>query len=128
MMDRFSSDPFDAAALSTDVLGQRSTQRDSLLLTAQFRLAGESESEQVRVRNLSAGGLMAEVTRPLSIGDKVEVDVRGVGWISGKIAWSAAGRVGVAFDYQIDPKAARKPVGKGAHTPYYAKAPVVPRS
>jgi hypothetical protein len=92
---------------------QRQTPRDSLLLTAGFRLKGDSRVEQVRIRNLSAGGLMAEVGDDVDRDAEVEVEVRGIGWIPGRIAWQAMGRVGIAFDKQIDPKKARKPVGSG---------------
>ena len=123
-MDHTSPDP--SSALSADDFsGQRSAARDSLLLTAQFRVAGGA-IEQVRVRNLSPGGLMAEYPAPVARGTVVEIEVRGVGWVSGRIAWTAEGRVGVAFDHEIDPLLARKPVGKGAHTPSFAK-PVITR-
>jgi hypothetical protein len=115
-MDQFSQDPF-ADHGTDDPTALRNDARDSLLLAAQFRVEGISEVLQVRVRNLSAGGLMAEIARPIEVGTRCEVEVRGVGWVSGRIAWVAAGRVGVAFDQLIDPQAARKPVGT-------AKAPV----
>jgi hypothetical protein len=82
-----------------------------LLLAAQFRIVGQSQATPVRIRNLSAGGLMAELADPLPIGIAVEIEVRGLGWIPARIAWVAAGRIGVAFDHPIDPLAARKPVG-----------------
>lgn len=72
-----------------DVASQR-TARDSLFLMAQFRLFGQKDEVQVRVRNLSAGGLMAEVPEALAIGTPVEVEVRGIGWVLGRIAWAAS--------------------------------------
>ncbi|WP_431470636.1 PilZ domain-containing protein [Sphingosinithalassobacter sp. LHW66-3] len=125
-MDQFSHNPLGAAS-SDEAASQRSGARDSLLLTAQFRVAGTGESLQVRVRNLSAGGLMAEYAEPVAVGTPVEVDLRGVGMVTGRIAWCAERRVGVAFDREIDPMAARKPVGKGGHTPHYAKAIITRR-
>lgn len=125
-MDQFPTD-HPSANLDDDLASQRSTSRDSLLLSAQLRVGDEAETS-VRVRNLSAGGLMAEYPEPVAIGTPVEIEVRGVGWVGGRIAWSAEGRVGIAFDRQIDPKAARKPVGTGTGTPRYAKAtPTAPR-
>jgi hypothetical protein len=108
-MDQFSHNPLTDGS-ADDAAAQRIDTRDSLLLVARFRIAGSSETVQVRVRNLSAGGLMADVPKPIDIGTMVEVEVRGVGWINGRIAWVAAGRAGVAFDHLIDPQAARKPV------------------
>jgi len=123
-MDQFSHDPLNSLS-ADDFTGQRAGARDSLLLTALFRVDGKPET-QVRVRNLSSGGLMAVHASPLATGTPVQVEVRGVGWISGRIAWSAEGRVGVAFDTEIDPMLARKPVGQGKHTPAFVK-PVLPR-
>ncbi len=125
-MDQLSSDQTSALS-AEDFRGKRSSVRDSLLLTAQFRVDGEPSGETVRVRNLSAGGLMAEHPAPLMIRTPVEVEVRGIGWVKGRIAWCAEGRVGVAFDSPIDPKAARKPVGKGTTTPVYVKPPILTR-
>ena len=124
LMDQFSQVPLNSLS-ADDFTGQRAGARDSLMLTALFRMEGKPEI-QVRVRNLSSGGLMAEHATPIPGGTPVEVEVRGVGWISGRIAWSAEGRVGVAFDHDIDPMLARKPVGQGKHTPSFVK-PVLPR-
>lgn len=107
-MDQFSTDPLSASS-SDDPSSQRSGARDSLLLSAQLRIDGEPEVT-VRVRNLSSGGLMAEYAQPVVSGMPVEVDVRGIGRIGGRIAWSAEGRIGIAFDREIDPMAARKPI------------------
>ena len=108
-MDQFSHDPL-TDGTAGDATAQRNDARDSLLLVARFRIEGSTETTQVRVRNLSSGGLMADVPKPIDIGTMVEIEVRGVGWVSGRIAWIAAGRAGVAFDHPIDPRAARKRV------------------
>ena len=85
--------------------------RDSLLLRARLRQAGQGEAVEVRVRNLSEGGLMAELPLPLPVDAAVEVEVRGIGWLPGRVAWQTEGRTGIAFDRLIDPRRARKPVG-----------------
>jgi hypothetical protein len=108
-MDHFSHDS-EHGGIVVDSAANRSDARDSLLLAASFRVIGQKVEHLVRIRNLSAGGLMAELDRVLEIGTPVEVNVRGVGWVQGQVAWVAAGRVGVAFNRQIDPRAARKPV------------------
>lgn len=124
-MDQFSHDPLNALS-ADDFTGQRAGARDSLMLAAQFRI-GDKPAIQVRVRNLSSGGLMAEVPQPIDGGTPVEVEVRGVGWVSGRIAWFAEGRVGVAFDREIDPLLARKPVGAGKAPVPVAKQPLFRR-
>lgn len=106
-MDQFSTDPLNAG--TGDDASQRNAPRDSLLLSARLR-AGDDLDVIVRVRNLSPGGLMAEYAHPIAIGTPVEVEVRGVGWIKGQVAWMAEGRIGIAFDREVNPLAARKPV------------------
>jgi hypothetical protein len=114
-------DQHSTAELSTEDFGeQRAAPRASLLLVAQFRV-GENPPAQVRVRNLSIGGLMAEHAEPLARGTPVAVEVRGIGWVSGRVAWSAEGRVGVGFDQPIDPLLARKPASRSAGTAAVAK-------
>lgn len=102
----------------------RQAVRDSLLLAAPFYVDGVDVGT-VRVRNLSAGGMMIEFAKPLAIGTPVATELRGIGWIEGRVAWYTDGRAGIAFDVNIDPMAARKPVGKGAHTPVFVK-PILP--
>ena len=63
MDDQFSTDTVNALS-AADFAGQRNGSRDSLMLTAQFRVAGDDRTAQVRVRNLSSGGLMAEWMSP----------------------------------------------------------------
>jgi hypothetical protein len=123
-MDSYSYDPFSTAI--EDGAHNRQESRDSLFLMAGFRLEGKRAVQQVRVRNLSSGGLMAEFPAGMRQGERLEFDVRGIGWVPGQVAWSAAGRIGVAFDQPIDPMLARKPVGQGAHTPVFVK-PILPR-
>lgn len=107
-MDHRPTDQF-AIGMSGDS-SVRGRPRDSLLLTAQLLVPSMSAPVQVRVRNLSAGGLMAEYAGPVVLNDAVEIEMRGVGRISGTIAWVTEGRVGIAFNAQIDPMLARKPV------------------
>lgn len=85
--------------------------RDSLFLSANLRVAGDTAVRPIRVRNLSAGGLMAELADPVDPEVSVEVEVRGLGWVKGRIAWHTEGRAGIAFDRPVDPQRARKPVG-----------------
>lgn len=117
-MDRFNRDrkplpmPVTGGLLAT---GGPDRNRDSLFLLARIRFAEDEQAPDrwmdVRVRNLSPGGLMAELDEPMAIGSPVELELRGVGLVSGRIAWQAEGRTGVAFDTPIDPMKARKPVG-----------------
>ncbi|MDR6147002.1 hypothetical protein QE363_002795 [Sphingomonas sp. SORGH_AS870] len=101
--------------------GHRNGRRDSLLLMAAMTLGDDPVTREVRVRNISEGGLMAELPVAVEIGTPIQFDLRGIGLVAGRVAWCTQGRVGVAFDRPIDPKLVRKPVGGGTSTPEYAK-------
>lgn len=89
----------------------RDNARDSMFLQATLRPINGAMSPafNVRVRNLSAGGLMAEADVQVAIDDRITVELRNVGRVEGKIAWVRGTRFGVTFDAPIDPKLARKP-------------------
>lgn len=91
----------------------RQVDRDSLFLLAQLRLAGSEEQYRVKVRNLSAGGMMAEGALTVSRGQLVQVELRNIGWVEGSVAWAQDTRFGIAFIDEIDPKRARAPVTSG---------------
>ncbi len=124
-MDHVARNPVQDSS-ADDGAHKRNQNRDSLFLVAQFRPSAQRDVvRQVRIRNLSAGGLMAEIADPIAQGAAVEFDVRGIGWVPGRVAWSVAGRIGVAFDHPIDPVLARKPVTGGAKAPLVVK-PILP--
>jgi hypothetical protein len=89
--------------------------RDSLFVMADVRLSGSQEEYRIKVRNLSAGGMMGEGPVRVVRGDKIEVNIRNIGWIAGSVAWVQDNRFGVAFQEEIDPKIARAPVGAAGH-------------
>ena len=104
----------DSLKMNSQAVGhpKRELDRDSLFLKAELRIVDGDDCGEVRIRNLSAGGLMAEAPVLTKRGDKVELELRNIGRVTGHVAWVAQGRFGVAFDHPIDPKLARKPVGK----------------
>ncbi|KHK92397.1 PilZ domain-containing protein [Novosphingobium malaysiense] len=89
----------------------RQVARDSLFLMADLRVDGLDGEYRIKVRNLSAGGMMGEGTVRVVRGAVVEVNIRNVGWVEGSVAWVQESRFGVAFREDIDPKLARAPVG-----------------
>lgn len=103
----------DPGPLSNDdtTSAKRGMDRDSLFLKAILRFGSSKVENEVRIRNLSAGGLMAEAPLRVTRGERVEINLRNIGWITGHVAWVTEGRIGIAFDHPIDPKDARKPVG-----------------
>lgn len=101
--------------------GQRQEKRDSLFLSATVAIEG-IKPFSTRVRNLSAGGMMIDVTSDLVTGTPLVAEVRGIGEIAGRIAWSSPGRAGVAFVEEIDPRLARASSGPKAGLPEYLKS------
>lgn len=87
----------------------REAKRDSLFLLTALCLPDGQEICKLRVRNLSAKGLMADCPAAVERGQNVTLDLRGIGPVSGAIIWSDGGRVGIAFDRPINPANARMP-------------------
>lgn len=107
-------------------LDHRQLGRDSLFLMADLRLIGEDGEHRVKVRNLSAGGMMAEGVVKVARGTRVEINLRNIGWVEGSVAWIQDNRFGIAFAEDIDPKLARGHTGPGVGetTPRFVKPPL----
>ena len=88
----------------------RGADRDSLFMQASLVLPGRTDPITVRVRNLSPGGMLAEAMVQVAQGGAVEVDLRNVGRVSGRIVWAGEGKFGIAFDRPVDPQAVRRQV------------------
>ena len=87
----------------------RQVNRDSLFLLAQVRVDGQDAVHRVKVRNLSAGGMMAEGEARVMRGALVQVELRNIGWVNGTVAWRQDNRFGIAFVDEIDPLVVRAP-------------------
>ena len=87
----------------------RQVNRDSLFLLAQVRVDGQDSVSRVKVRNLSAGGMMAEGDSKVVRGSLVSVELRNIGWVEGSVAWKQENRFGIAFVDEIDPAVVRAP-------------------
>ncbi|MFN6935307.1 MAG: PilZ domain-containing protein [Tsuneonella sp.] len=100
----------------------RHVDRDSLFLSAELRFDGDLTSHRVRVRNLSALGMMAEGDLRTLAGTRLVVTLRNIPPIEGSVAWVHGQRFGIAFAEEIDPKAPRSPVTTGdMAAPRYAQ-------
>lgn len=100
-------------AFATTVVegGTRGRPRDSMFLQAVLRPStgsAISAAITVRVRNISASGLMAESELAIVAQDRIVVELRNIGPVHGTVAWINGKRFGVAFDAPIDPKLARQ--------------------
>jgi hypothetical protein len=104
--------------------GQRQIARDSLFVMADLRLDGVEGEHRIRVRNLSAGGLMAESQLNVRRGQAVWTMLRNIGWVEGSVAWVQDNRFGIAFREEIDPMVARAPVARSEGTPRHIRPPL----
>lgn len=91
-------------------LDTRHINRDSLFLLAELAFEGEPNTHRVRVRNLSAGGMMAESDKRVLPGTRMTVYLKNVSPVEGSVAWVQDQRFGIAFVHEIDPKAPRSAV------------------
>ena len=66
-----------------------------------IKLTTATGDQLARLRNMSAGGLMAEVGHPLEIGAAVEVDVHSQK-VPSTVVWTREGTVGIKFDQTVD--------------------------
>ncbi|KPF52559.1 pilus assembly protein PilZ [Novosphingobium sp. AAP1] len=113
--------------LTVTDIDHRQLGRDSLFLMADLRLDGQDGEHRVRVRNLSAGGMMAEGALRVVRGMRLEANLRHIGWVEGVVAWVQDTRFGIAFVEQIDPKLAREPVAtqpSDDYAPRYVRPPL----
>lgn len=108
---------------------ERTSERRNFFLGTDLSIE-DHPAMSARVRNLSEGGMMVDVTEepepPVSSGDRLVATLRNIGRVKGEIAWVRGRRFGIKFDREIDPELARKPVGAGEGTPDYVKPVLVP--
>ena len=87
----------------------RTGRRGSVLLQAHARHPGQAEPMTLRIRNLSAHGLGGDRVQGMVQGEVLILTLRGIGEVSGRVAWVAGSRFGFAFDHPIDPALIGKP-------------------
>ena len=91
----------------------RDGQRASFFLSARLRLADSPTVHEGRVRNLSPGGMMIELDRVVEPGLGVTLEMRGLGELTGQIAWCTDGRIGGARAPADGPRQGGQPGGGG---------------
>jgi PilZ domain len=101
--------------------GMRNAARESLFLLGRLFLTETSDPIDVRIRNLSATGMMVDSRLFGELGQTVHIELKNIGKVPGKIAWVAEKRMGIALINAIDPILARQPVGQSPSAPSYVK-------
>ena len=80
---------------------RRRDERQLTILRVGILIVG-GERELCLIRNISAGGLMAHVYRPLQSGQQVTVELKSGQQIGGRVVWTDRGNAGIAFDSPIE--------------------------
>jgi PilZ domain len=96
-------------------------QRESIFLGAHVTFEGALTPLNVRVRNISSGGMMIDSTAKLEKGHPVSADIKGIGKVLGYVAWATDTRIGIAFNAPVDPKLTRQQIKNEAPPLAYNK-------
>jgi hypothetical protein len=91
-------------SLTTDVPRPTDSRADERLLALLpvARLVSDEWQDLCRIRNISAGGLMAETTVPHASNVPVTVELNSNQHIAGSIVWVRDTTVGIKFDQNVD--------------------------
>ncbi len=112
-----------------EALALRGNRRDSMFLKAVAHVERVDGSFDIVIRNLSAGGMLADSKVEFAVGENVAVEITRIGKIPGQVAWVQPGRFGVRFDVAVDPRDALRPVAVRPTTKRAPRAaPVVRRA
>jgi PilZ domain len=103
------------------VLQPRDKSRESIFLGAVVHIGDEKQSRNVRVRNISSGGMMIDLPGPQPRGLLVVAEMKGIGEVRGQIVWSTENRAGIAFEKVVDPKLARHTPPPAPPMPTYSR-------
>lgn len=80
---------------------RRHQQRNDLYQVADARIGRDPAIHSIKVRNLSADGLMGEGAVNVASGTRLELDLPELGRVSGTVVWVHEPRFGVAFDDEV---------------------------
>jgi hypothetical protein len=91
-------------SLTTDVPRPTDERADDRLLALLpvAKLVADGWQDLCRIRNISAGGVMAETTVPHEADELVRLELHSGQHISGRIVWVRGSCVGIKFDQSVD--------------------------
>lgn len=89
-----------AAAQPIAALAPRSPRLMTLLLVG--RITGARADLPCRIRNISTGGLMAEVLADFAVAEHVRIELRNGNAVTGSVRWTDGPRLGIQFDTAVD--------------------------
>ncbi len=105
-MDMFDRTGGDAADHDRDLICTASTdRRRSQRHVAVLRVGKiilSNRQELCLIRNISTGGLMAEVYSPVAAGEDVEIELKTGSIVAGRVVWAREKRIGIRFHTDVD--------------------------
>lgn len=93
--------PLEGAPQGADDEHRRS-ERQVVTVRWVAKMSGEKGQELCLIRNISVGGVMANIYSPHEIGENISLEIRSGQQLDGEIVWMRDGCVGVRFRQQID--------------------------
>lgn len=93
----------------------RDVARSSLFMLTRITLENNSRQYQVKVRNLSPKGMMAEGNVPVARGSRLSINLENGTTVEGTVAWIEGSRFGIAFDGTADMADFRRSAAKAKH-------------
>ncbi|QNN65489.1 EAL domain-containing protein [Sphingomonas rhizophila] len=99
--------------------------RQRLMRRAIASIGGETK--EIRLRNISSMGALAECDQVVTPGETMTIDIVGVGPVIGTVRWAQSGKFGLQFTEQFDlgrlaPKVERR-ASPSVMTPWYLSPP-----
>jgi len=96
---------FESTTVSLSLAVPRPPERraeERVLPTLRIAKLSSAIGEQlIRIRNMSAGGMMADCSRTPAVGEGVKVEFNGQ-WIPSSVVWIRDGLIGLKFDQSLD--------------------------
>jgi hypothetical protein len=91
------------SALTVPIQERELTPRDARMLTVLLvgRVIRPRGDGLCRIRNISSGGLMAEVCAPFVVEERIEIELRNDRILEGAVRWIKPGQIGVRFDQPV---------------------------
>ncbi|HSM54303.1 MAG TPA: PilZ domain-containing protein [Erythrobacter sp.] len=81
---------------------RRSLERHDVVQLADVQIGRDPAQHRIKVRNVSARGLMGEGALHVSSGTRLTIDLPEVGPVAGTVVWVQEPRFGVAFDDEVE--------------------------
>lgn len=94
----------DQQALKNEIAGEEHRLSGRQVVTVRWvaKLMGDKGQELCLIRNISAGGVMANVYSTHVVGEHIALEIRSGQRLEGKIVWAQDGCIGLRFEAQVD--------------------------